>query len=153
MRLPPGRRGKGVQMGTMNDEERERFLAEPRYGILNTIRSDGWPIGIPVWFDWNGETIRMFTSVVSPKIKRLQADPRASLLVVNYLSEQEAWVSFDGSVSIHEKGGLELAEELAPRYWDLSDPSRQETLALWRKAGAAMRLLELRPVRIRTHRD
>jgi hypothetical protein len=95
----------------------------------------------------------MFTSVVSPKIKRLQADPRASLLVVNYLSEQEAWVSFDGSVSIHEKGGLELAEELAPRYWDLSDPGRQETLALWRKAGAAMRLLELRPVRIRTHRD
>ena len=47
----------------------------------------------------------------------------------------------------------ELAEELAPRYWDLSDPARQETLALWRKAGAAMRLLELRPVRIRSHKD
>jgi PPOX class probable F420-dependent enzyme len=142
-----------VQMGTMNDEERERFLAEPRYGILNTIRSDGWPIGKPIWFDWNGETIRMFTSVVSPKIKRLQADPRASLLVVNHLDEQEAWVSFDGPVSIHEEGGLELAEALASRYWDLSDPSRKETLALWRKAGAAMRLLELRPERIRSHKD
>jgi nitroimidazol reductase NimA-like FMN-containing flavoprotein (pyridoxamine 5'-phosphate oxidase superfamily) len=140
-------------MGTMNDDERKDFLEEPRYGILNTIRSDGLPIGVPVWFDWNGETVRMFTSVVSPKIKRLQANPRASLLVVNHLSEQEAWVSFDGPVSIHEKGGLELAVELAPRYWDLSDPGRQETLALWRKAGAAMRLLELRPVRIRTHRD
>ena len=88
-------------MGTMNDDQRKDFLAEPRYGILNTTRSDGLPIGVPVWFDWNGETVRMFTSVVSPKIKRLQADPRASLLVVNYLSEQEAWVSFDGSVSIH----------------------------------------------------
>ena len=137
----------------MNDEERERFLAEPRYGILNTIRSDGWPIGIPIWFDWNGETVRMFTSVVSPKMKRLQADPRASLLVVNHLDEKEAWVSFDGPVSIHEKGGLELAEELASRYWDLSDPGRQETLALWRQAGAAMRLLELRPERIRSHKD
>jgi len=140
-------------MAKMNDEARERFLAEPRYGILNTIRSDGWPIGIPIWFDWNGETIRMFTSVVSPKIKRLQADPRASLLVVNHLDEQEAWVSFDGPVSIHEEGGLELAEALASRYWDLSDPSRKETLALWRKAGAAMRLLELRPERIRSHKD
>ena len=140
-------------MGRMNDEERERFLAKPRYGILNTIRSDGWPIGIPIWFDWNGETVRMFTSVVSPKMKRLQADPRASLLVVNHLDEKEAWVSFDGPVSIHEKGGLELAEELASRYWDLSDPVRQEALALWRKAGAAMRLLELRPERIRSHRD
>jgi PPOX class probable F420-dependent enzyme len=140
-------------MAKMNDEARERFLAEPRYGILNTIRSDGWPIGIPIWFVWKGETIRMFTCVVSPKIKRLQADPRASLLVVNHLDEQEAWVSFDGPVSIHEEGGLELAEALASRYWDLSDPSRKETLALWRKAGAAMRLLELRPERIRSHKD
>jgi PPOX class probable F420-dependent enzyme len=137
----------------MNDEERERFLAEPRYGILNTIRSDGLPIGVPVWFDWNGETVRMFTSVLSPKIKRLQAAPRASLLVVNHPTEEEAWVSFDGTVSIHEEGGFELAEELAPRYWDLGDPSRRETLALWRKAAAAMRMLELRPARIRTYKD
>ena len=140
-------------MAKMNEEERARFLTEPRLGILNTIRSDGSPIGVPLWFDWNGETVRMFSSVLSPKIKRLQADPRASLLVVNHLTEEEAWVSFDGSVSIHEQGGLELAEELAPRYWDLSDPGRQETLALWRKVAAAMRMLELRPVRIRTFKD
>lgn len=140
-------------MGKMDDEARERFLAEPRYGILNTLRSDGMPIGVPVWFDWNGETVRMFTSVLSPKIKRIQRDSRASLLVVNHPTEEEAWVSFDGPVSIHEEGGLELAEGLAPRYWDLSDPGRQETLELWRKAAAAMRLLELRPTRIRSHKD
>ena len=97
-------------MAKMNDEVRERFLAEPRYGILNTLRSDGLPIGVPVWFDWDGETVRMFTSVLSPKIKRIQADPRASLLVVNHPTEEEAWVSFDGPVSIHEEGGFELAE-------------------------------------------
>jgi PPOX class probable F420-dependent enzyme len=140
-------------MTKMNDEERARFLAEPRYGILNTLRSDGTPIGVPVWFDWNGETVRMFSSVVSPKIKRIQRDPRASLLVVNHPTEVEAWVSFDGPVSIHEKGGFELAEELAPRYWDLSDPGRKETLELWRKAAAAMWLLELRPERIRSYQD
>jgi PPOX class probable F420-dependent enzyme len=137
----------------MNDEESERFLSEPRYGILNTLHSDGSPIGVPVWFDWNGETVRIFTSVLSPKIKRLQADPRASLLVVNHQKEQESWISFDGAVSIRDEGGLELAEALAARYWDLSDPSRQETLALWRKAAAALRVLELRPERIRSYKD
>ena len=140
-------------MGKMSDEERERFLSEPRYGILNTLRSDGWPIGVPVWFDWNGETARIFTSVVSPKMKRLERDPRASLLVVNEPSEKESWVAFDGEVTIVDEGGLELAEELASRYWDLSDPSRQETLELWRKAAAALRVLELRPDRIRSYRD
>ncbi len=140
-------------MAKMSDEERQQFLSEPRYGILNTLRSDGWPIGVPVWFDWNGETIRIFTSVVSPKMKRLQRDPRASLLVVNDLKEKESWVAFDGEVSIQDEGGLELAEELASRYWDLSDPGRQETLELWRKAAAALRVLELRPDRIRSHKD
>jgi PPOX class probable F420-dependent enzyme len=142
-----------VKVAKMNDEVRERFLADPRYGILNTIRADGWPIGVPIWFAWNGETVRMFSSVLSPKIKRLERDPRASLLVVNHPTEEEAWVSFDGRVSIHEEGGFELAEELASRYWDLSDPGRQETLALWRKAAAALRLLELRPDRIRSYKD
>jgi nitroimidazol reductase NimA-like FMN-containing flavoprotein (pyridoxamine 5'-phosphate oxidase superfamily) len=140
-------------MAKMSDEERERFLAEPRYGILNTLRSDGWPVGVPVWFDWDGEAVRMFTSVLSPKIKRIQRDCRASLLVVNHPSEEEAWVCFDGPVSIREEGGFELAEELAPRYWDLSDPGRKETLELWRKAAAAMRLLELRPEKIRSYKD
>jgi hypothetical protein len=137
----------------MTDEERERFLAEPRYGILNTLQSDGSPIGIPIWFAWNGEIVRMFTSVLSPKVKRVQEDPRASLLVVNHPTEQEAWVAFDGAVAIRDGGGLEFAEGLARRYWDLSDPNRQETLELWRKAAAALRVLELRPERIRTYRD
>jgi PPOX class probable F420-dependent enzyme len=140
-------------MATMTDEERESFLSEPRYGILNTLRRDGTPIGVPVWFDWDGELVRMFTSVVSPKIKRLEGDPRASLLVVNHPDELERWVSFDGSVSIREGGGIELAEQLASRYWDVSDPDRQATLALWRKAAAALRVLELAPERIRTYKD
>jgi PPOX class probable F420-dependent enzyme len=137
----------------MSDEERERFLSKPRYGILNTLRSDGWPIGVPVWFDWDGETVRIFSSVVSPKMKRLARDPRASLLVVNDPSEKESWVAFDGVVSIQEEGGLELAELLASRYWDLSEPIRQETLELWRKAAAALRVLELQPERIRSYTD
>ncbi|MDJ0853241.1 MAG: pyridoxamine 5'-phosphate oxidase family protein [Myxococcota bacterium] len=137
----------------MSDEERDRFLEEPRYGVLNLLHTDGSPVGVPVWFDWDGETIRVFTSVTSPKMNRLRADPRASLLVVNHLAEHEAWVAFDGLVSIHEEGGLELAEKLAPRYWDLSDPERQRTLELWRKAAAALRVLELKPTRIRTYRD
>jgi nitroimidazol reductase NimA-like FMN-containing flavoprotein (pyridoxamine 5'-phosphate oxidase superfamily) len=122
----------------MTDEERDRFLAEPRYGILNILRTDGSPIAVPVWFDWTGEVIRMFTSVVSPKMKRLQADPRASLLVVNNIAEHETWVAFDGEVSIHDEGGIELSERLSSRYWDLSDPERQRTLAFWREAAAAL---------------
>ena len=84
---------------------------------------------------------------------RFLTDPRASLLVVNHLAEPESWVAFDGAVSIQEEGGIELAEKLAPRYWDLSDPARRSTLELWRKAAGALRVLELKPARIRTYKD
>lgn len=140
-------------MASMSDQERDSFLAVPRYGILSGLRADGSPIAVPLWFDWDGQTIRMFTSVLSPKVGRLQADPRSSLLVVNDLSEREAWVAFDGRVSILEEGGFDLAERLAARYWDLSDPERRSTLEMWRKAAAAFRLLELEPTRIRTYKD
>ena len=139
-------------MARLTDEERDRFLAKPRYGILNFLRADGSPIAVPVWIDWTGEAVRIFSSVISPKLKRLQADPRASLLVVNEISEHEAWVAFDGVVSIHDDGGSELAVRLASRYWDLSDPDRQRTLEFFRKAAAAFCVLELRPTRIRTYK-
>jgi PPOX class probable F420-dependent enzyme len=137
----------------MTDEERDRFLRDPRYGILTLLRTDGSPISVPVWFDWTGQVVRMFTSAVSPKIERLKADPRVSLLVANHIAEHEMWVAFDGVVSIHEEGGIELAEKLASRYWDLSDPDRQRTLEFWQKVAAALRVLELEPTRIRTYKD
>jgi PPOX class probable F420-dependent enzyme len=140
-------------MASMTEAERDAFLAEPRYGILSMLRQDGSPVAVPVWFEWDGKSVRMFSSRLSPKIERLQRDPRASLLVTNRLEEPEAWVAFDGEVELREEGGLDVAERMAPRYWDLSDEHRRETLELWRKAAAVFQMLELIPTRIRSYKD
>ena len=129
---------------------RERFLERTRLGVLVTNRREGTPIGVPVWFEWDGSVVRMFAASTSPKLRRLRNDPRASLLVTNHLDEGESWVAFDGEVSISESGGFELAERLAPRYWDLDDPERSATLELWRQARDHLSLLVLTPKRIRT---
>lgn len=129
---------------------RDRFLGTTRLGILVTNRREGTPMGVPVWFEWDGSVVRMFAATTSPKVRRLRNDPRASLLVTNHLDEGECWVAFDGEVSIRETGGFELAERLAPRYWDLDDPERRDMLEVWRKAREAMSLLTLEPIRIRS---
>jgi general stress protein 26 len=97
----------------------------------------------------------MFTSGLSPKVKRLKNDPRVSLVVINAVDEPETWVALDGEAQIHEDGdeALALAERMAPRYWDLSDEGRQQSLQLWRKAAAILRMIELKPKAIRTYRD
>ena len=140
-------------MARMTDAERDRFLEKPRYGILSLLREDGFPVSVPVWFEWTGDVVRIFASATSPKIRRLAADPRASVLVANHLDEPEAWVAFDGPISTHESGGIEVAEKLAPRYWDMGDPEHQRMLAMWRDAKAALCLLEMKPARIRTYKE
>ena len=138
-------------MGKMTDEQRDEFLSEARLGMLTLLREDGSPVTVPVWFTWTGEVVRMFTNVHSPKMSRIANDPRATLLVAADRDADERWIAFDGDVEIREEGGLDLAEELAPRYWDLSDPKRMEVLEFWREAKAALRVLELRPKKIRSY--
>jgi len=133
-----------------DEESRERFLSTPRFAILATNRREGTPITVPVWFEWDGRVVRMFAANTSPKVRRLRNDPRASVLVTNRLDEGECWVAFDGVVNIGDTGGFDLAERLAPRYWDLEDPERRDMLELWRKAKDVLSLLTLEPTEIRT---
>lgn len=140
-------------MASMTESQRDRFLAAPRIGILLTLRRGGFPVAVPVWFEWDGRVVRMFTSARSGKVGRLQRDPRASVLVANSVGEREAWVAFDGTVTISSEGAIELAERLARRYWDMAALDRQATLLEWRKAGPSLRVLELTPQTIKTSRD
>ncbi len=140
-------------MGQMSDADREAFLAVNRYGILSTLRRDGSPIAIPVWFDWDGSSVRMFTNAGSPKLRRLANDARASVLVTNHIDENEKWVAFDGTVAVSDEGGFELAEKLAQRYWDLNDPGRASALQTWRAMESGWRLLEMVPDEVRTYAD
>ena len=109
-------------------------------------------MGVPVWFDWDGELLRCFAAKRSKKIGRLRRDPFASLLITNTVGETEGWVAFDGQFEIHSQGGIELADTLAPRYWDLNDPAKRAELDGWKQAPEAFVLLTMRPERIREGR-
>ncbi|MGH0034564.1 MAG: pyridoxamine 5'-phosphate oxidase family protein [Myxococcota bacterium] len=143
----------GPTLPSLGEEERARFLAEPRFGMLSLHREDGWPVAVPVWFEWDGETLRCFSEARAPKVRRLAADPRASLLVVNHVSETEKWVAFDGEMTVVESGGLELALRLAERYWRPLEPRHRALLDGWRRSPESLRLLEMRRPRIRSWRD
>ncbi len=131
-----------------NDADRDAFLAEPRLAILMTNRPDRAPIGVPVWFEWTGSEVLMFSAPGVPKIKRLQNDPRAMVLVTNRVGEVEAWVSFEGEVEICEdEDAWPLVERVAPRYWDVEE--KKGTLAEWHAMKDAFVLLRLKPDRIR----
>ncbi len=102
------------------------FLRRPLHGFLTV--ADG-PVR-PVWFEATGEgTIQLFTPRDSPKVRRLDGDPRASIIVAAPVGERERWVSAAGRVTVEPDGAHELAARLGARYWDLDDPAHSGELA------------------------
>jgi len=136
----------------MTDALRDAFVAERRYGILTTLRASGAPVSLPVWYEWDGATLRMFCHEASGKAKRLIRDARATVLVVNHPNEAENWVAFDGRVTVRDEGGLELAERVFDRYYPPGD-ERRSALESWRNMADEWRLLELTPDSIRFHEE
>ena len=137
-------------MKPMDESKREAFLSKTRLGILTILKEDGSPTAVPIWYDWDGTAVSIFTGKSSPKVKRLQRDPRASLLVVNDIGEPEAWVLFEGEVEIRDVDTSELMTKLAHRYWDMTSPETQAVLQDWLDNADDRCLLYLKPKQIRS---
>jgi PPOX class probable F420-dependent enzyme len=73
-------------------------------GILTTLRRDGMPIALPVWFVVDDRTIAMKTPAGTKKIARVRHDPRASFLV----ESGERWAELR---AVHFTGRVEVVED------------------------------------------
>jgi pyridoxine/pyridoxamine 5'-phosphate oxidase len=113
----------------LTSEDRE-LLRRPLHGYLTVAPAAGKrPVTRPVWFGVGDDGAEVFSLASSPKVRRLQKDPWASLVVATPEGEQERWVAVAGEVSVHTEGAAELARELGATYWDLSDPEKADALA------------------------
>lgn len=57
----------------------ERRLQEERIIWLVTVRRDGMPQPLPVWFLWEDDTVLIFTQPGTQKITNLEQNPKAAL--------------------------------------------------------------------------
>lgn len=57
----------------------ERRLNAEKIVWLTTVRKDGMPQPVPVWFWWDGETVLIFTQPGSQKLRNLEHKARAAL--------------------------------------------------------------------------
>jgi nitroimidazol reductase NimA-like FMN-containing flavoprotein (pyridoxamine 5'-phosphate oxidase superfamily) len=100
----------------LDTEERDAFLADLRLGVLCTVSPSGAPVGIPVWYGWNGARVEMYSVRDSAEMRQLERDARASVLVTHIPPEPRCWVSLEGQVRISAELGQETAGRLARRY-------------------------------------
>jgi PPOX class probable F420-dependent enzyme len=68
-------------MSTVIPDGFERLLTQPFYGSLGTVRPDNTAQVSPMWFLYDGETIRFTHTTKRAKYRNLQANPSMSLAV------------------------------------------------------------------------
>lgn len=85
----------------MTPPDIEGFLAQPHVGVLATLRRNGLPYTVPVWFHWDGTAVWITGTYERVWCRQLFADPRASLCV-EAMSPAAGHVGVDGTVTVHE---------------------------------------------------
>jgi nitroimidazol reductase NimA-like FMN-containing flavoprotein (pyridoxamine 5'-phosphate oxidase superfamily) len=70
------------------------FLAEGHEGTFTTLRADGWPVSLPVWYVVQDRTVFLRTRPKTKKVTRLRNDPRCSFVV----SSGERWAELKAAV-------------------------------------------------------
>ena len=143
-----------VKVIQLNEQERNDFLASRRLAVLSTNSVSGYPVSVPLWYSWDGKTMRMFSMGNAAKIARLRRDPRVNVLVGNVFGESVRWVALEGKVTIDEERGFRTAIALLARYVDdLGSPAGREARNLFQSAKPHLVELRLVPDRIRTYAE
>jgi PPOX class probable F420-dependent enzyme len=117
----------------MTEEERLAFLDEERTVIVTSFGPNGWPHSMPMWFVVRDGEVWMWTYRSSQKVRNLERDPRATLLVetggtydqlrgVMIEAEAELVDDFDAVQTL----GRELGGRYAP---GAEGPEAEEALA------------------------
>ncbi len=108
------------------DEFREFLLGGTKTGKLATVRKDGRPHVVPIWYDLESDTLVFTTGEESLKYKNMKRDPRVSITVDDQ-TPPYSYVMIEGTVSFSEDpeellywatriGGRYMGEDQAEAY-------------------------------------
>jgi len=74
---------------------------------LNTVRPDGLPHAIAVWFLWDGESILIFSKPNNQKIRNLRQNPHV-LLAIDDTKQGEDPITIEGTATLLEPGTVDI---------------------------------------------
>jgi len=103
----------------LSGPELEELLAEERVVVVSSLGPRGWPHAMPLWFVVREGEVWIWTYAKSQKVRNLERDPRATLLLEAGHSYQElrgAMIEAEAVLHRDFETVLGFAEELTLRY-------------------------------------
>ena len=106
---------------TLTDDEQRELLESERVVVVSSIGVRGWPHSMPLWYVPRDTGIWIYTYAKSQKVKNLERDHRATLMVeTGHEYGELRGVEIEAEAEIHRDFDTvyDVAQELAVRYSD-----------------------------------
>jgi PPOX class probable F420-dependent enzyme len=101
----------------MSQEDMNAFLARPLIARLATVRANGSPHLVPMWFLYEDGVMYMSTRTHAAKVKHLQNNPRAAVVVDEMIAPlKNKVVTIEGTVEVLTTGVKETTTKIYQKY-------------------------------------
>lgn len=114
----------------MKPDVLDEFLQQPFVGVIATLRKDGMPYTVPVWWLWKDGAAWITGTYSRVWCQQLLKDSRASLCI-EAGPPLTGHVEFDGRVTAFERPGFDIwpiSRELAEKYVGRGDPGNADAV-------------------------
>jgi PPOX class probable F420-dependent enzyme len=129
----------------MTSQQIKQFLARPLIAHVTSLRADGSPHTVPVWYQYEDGRFYVFTPSPSVKIANLKRDPRLSISIASE-DEPYQYVVADGVAELSEERRLERGGAIASRYRGAGGPAYVQNIET--KYGG-ITIVSLTPTKVR----
>lgn len=112
----------------MSQELLDRFLEEPIVGVIATLRRDGRPYTVPIWWLWHEDAIWITGTTSRVWCKQLKHDGRTSLCIESG-APMSGHVEVDGLATAYELPDFDIwpiSRLLAEKYVGRGDPANAD---------------------------
>ncbi|MDA1036330.1 MAG: PPOX class F420-dependent oxidoreductase [Chloroflexi bacterium] len=129
----------------MTPHQIDQFLDRPLIAHVTSLREDGSPHTVPVWYQYAEGRFYVFTPSNSVKVRNLRRDPR---LTISIASEDEPYryVVADGVAELSDEHALDRGGAIGSRYRGDGGPAYVENIDS--KYGGVT-IVTLEPTRVR----
>lgn len=134
----------------LTDAELAELLAAERVAVVTSHGPRGWPHSMPLWFVVREGEVWIWTYAKSQKVRNLERDPRASVLVEaghEYAELRGAMIEAEAVLHRDPATVLGFAEELTLRYAEGLEEVGEDARAALAAQAPKRVAIQFRPLR------
>lgn len=135
----------------LSPEEQAELLGEERVVIVSSFGPRGWPHSMPMWFTVRDGDIWVWTYAKSQKVKNLERDPRATLLIETgheYSELRGVQIEAEAEIVRDPEAVFEFGKELTVRYAEGIDSIEGDAATALQAQAAKRVAIHFKPVRV-----